>query len=354
MVLLMTIKIATGDLLKQKVDALVNTVNCVGVMGKGIALQFKLAFPANYKAYVKACKTGEIIPGEVFVYDNGGLLSPRYIINFPTKGHWKDKSQIEDISSGLDSLIKAIKKLNIKSIAIPPLGCGNGGLNWSEVLPLIQKAIQNIPEVDVLLFEPKGAPAPKDMQIRTEKPAMTFGRAALIKLLSIYREFEYSLSNIEVQKLAYFLEMAGVHLKLKFEKNKFGPYSKTLPNVLALMEGHFIRGIGDGSKRSEINVLPEGITEADEFLENSESSLKQELEKVSNLIQGFETPYGMELLATVHWIAKEKNIKSAKDITEAVYEWSDKPEWNKRKKSLMSEDHVKIAWNQLKEQGWFH
>ncbi|MBZ0258634.1 macro domain-containing protein, partial [bacterium] len=127
------IEFATGNLLKADAEALVNTVNCVGFMGKGIALQFKQAFPENFKSYERACKKGEVKIGEIFVHDQHSMINPKYIFNFPTKNHWKGKSKIEDIKSGLDSLVKNIKRFGIKSIAIPPLGCGLGGLEWNEV-----------------------------------------------------------------------------------------------------------------------------------------------------------------------------------------------------------------------------
>ena len=169
----MTLKLAHGDLLNQEVDAIVNTVNTVGVMGKGIALQFKQKWPENFKAYAKACEREEIKPGKMFIYDAGGLLRPRYIINFPTKRHWREPSRIEDIDAGLKDLVEQVKDLKIKSIALPPLGCGNGGLDWSDVRPRIEKAFSELTDVDVRLFAPEGAPAPQAQQIRTEKPKLT-------------------------------------------------------------------------------------------------------------------------------------------------------------------------------------
>lgn len=202
----MTVKITSGDLLRADTEAIVNTVNCVGVMGKGIALQFKQKWPDNFRAYEKACKRSEVQPGHMFIYDSGGLVNPSFIINFPTKRHWRGKSRLEDITDGLTDLTAQIEKLKIKSVAIPPLGCGNGGLEWDEVSKLIQEAFERLPEVKVLLFEPKGAPSPQEMVIRTNKPRMTPSRAAIVKIISIYRQMQYALSRIEVQKLVYLLE----------------------------------------------------------------------------------------------------------------------------------------------------
>ena len=168
----MTIRITQGDLLRQDdVDAIVNTVNCVGVMGKGIALQFRNKWPENFRAYEAACKANEVRLGSMFVFDSGGLLKPNYIINFPTKDHWRSKSSIERIREGLKDLVSQIKRLRIRSIAVPPLGCGNGGLEWNEVRPLIESAFGGMPDVEVRLFEPAGTPDPKSMEVKTRARA---------------------------------------------------------------------------------------------------------------------------------------------------------------------------------------
>ena len=149
------IELRRGDLLKQDAEALVNAVNCVGVMGRGIALQFRKAFPENFKIYEAACKRGEVKPGEMLVFDTHQVTNPRYIINFPTKRHWRDQSRITDIESGLEALVKEVHDRGISSIAVPALGCGLGGLKWSEVRPRIEKAFAKVPDVQVWLFEPE-------------------------------------------------------------------------------------------------------------------------------------------------------------------------------------------------------
>ncbi|MEK7466244.1 MAG: macro domain-containing protein [Planctomycetota bacterium] len=142
-----------GDLLAAKAEALVNAVNIVGVMGKGIALQFKNAYPDVFKAYESACKAGELHLGRVFVCELPRHVDgPRWIVHFPTKGHWRDPSRLADIESGLADLVATIRRLEIRSIAIPQLGCGNGGLNWSEVQPLVQGALKDLPDVRVMVF----------------------------------------------------------------------------------------------------------------------------------------------------------------------------------------------------------
>jgi O-acetyl-ADP-ribose deacetylase (regulator of RNase III) len=145
---------ASGDLLQADADALVNPVNTVGVMGKGLALQFKQAFPENYAAYAAACRRGEVQPGRMFITDTNTLAGPRCLINFPTKRDWRAKSRMEDISSGLLALVAEVRERGLRSLAIPPLGCGNGGLDWEKVRPLIESAFASLPDVQVLLFPP--------------------------------------------------------------------------------------------------------------------------------------------------------------------------------------------------------
>jgi O-acetyl-ADP-ribose deacetylase (regulator of RNase III) len=345
----MTIKTMRGDLLKQHdVDAIVNTVNCVGVMGKGIALQFKNKWPENYKAYEAACKTKKVVTGKMFVFDSGGLVKPNYIINFPTKRHWRGASSIEFIRTGLQDLVDHVRRLRIRSIAIPPLGCGSGGLDWQVVRPIIEQAFAQAPNVEVRLFEPEGAPDPKSMEVKTSRPRMTPGRAAIVKLLETYRELDYGLSRIEVQKLAYFLQAAGEDLKLNFSANQYGPYSEELRHVLNRMEGHFIRGLGDGVVDAEIEPIEEAMVEASEFIKtNGNDWLFQRVGRVEELIQGFQSPYGMELLGTVHWVASNDDaVSTVDDAIRAVRSWSD------RKALLMQPAHIRVAWERLSSLGW--
>jgi O-acetyl-ADP-ribose deacetylase (regulator of RNase III) len=343
------LKLMQGDLLKQgDVDAIVNTVNCVGVMGKGIALQFKNKWPANFTQYAAACKAGEVRPGRMFVHDSGGLVKPHYIINFPTKDHWRGASKLEYIRDGLADLVAQVRRLKIRSIAIPPLGCGNGGLEWSDVRPLIEGAFASLSEVDVRVFEPKGPPAPKSMKIRTKRPRMTPGRAAILRVLDTYRELNYGLSKIEIQKLAYFLQEAGEPLDLRFEKHDFGPYSDRLRHALNGMEGHFIRGVGDGVVEAEIEPTAEAAVEAEAFVAQKEHrKLADRVERVGRLIEGYQSPYGMELLSSVHWVAtQESEVYSLDDAIIAIRAW------NERKRSLMTPEHVASAWQHLEQEGW--
>ena len=349
------ITLAKGNLLEAPAEALVNTVNCVGVMGKGIALQFKQAFPENFKAYKQACNRDEVEPGKMFVFDRGGLDlkpgEPRYLINFPTKRHWKGKSKMEDIESGLTALIEEIARLNIRSVAIPPLGCGNGGLDWADVRPRIEAAFADLPDVRVSLFEPGNAPKAATMPVRTPKPKLTRARALYIQLLDLYRVQGYEFGLLEIQKLAYFLQEGGEELRLKFERGKFGPYADKLNHTLQPLEGHYIRGYGDRAGiKAAILLLPGAVEEARQRLEQEPDAptLLARLDHVKQLIEGFETPYGMELLATVHWLSRE-NPEAAEDpraAVEAVQAWSP------RKKRVLKPQHVEVAWHQLSDTGW--
>ncbi len=346
------IETGRGNLLEADADALVNTVNCVGFMGKGIALQFKQAFPANFKAYDKACKAGEVTPGRMFIFDNGGLLRPRFIINFPTKRHWRGKSQLQDIEVGLKALVDDVRKLEINSIAVPPLGCGFGGLDWNIVQPLIEDTFKVLPDVRVILFEPSGSPDAKSMPIRTERPNMTPARALFIKLMEAYSALDYSRTLLELQKLAYFLQNAGEPLRLKFEPGHYGPYAANLNKVLEVMEGHFIRGYGDSQQPgAELEFLPGATNEATEFLKGRVNSLER-LEVVSNLIEGFETPYGMELLATVHWVAQHGSPNHPVPANAPEVAVREVHAWNPRKKKVFRPEHVHIAWQRLVDRGW--
>ncbi len=344
----MSIITVQGDLLKQHdVDAIVNTVNCVGVMGKGIALQFKKKWPANFKAYADACKVGQVKTGYMFIYHAGALATPKYIINFPTKDHWRGKSHIEFIQDGLVDLVEQIKALRISSIAIPPLGCGNGGLDWQQVKPLLEQAFISIPEVEVRLFEPSGTPSAIDMAVNSPRPKMTPGRAAILKVLDTYRELNYGLSKIEVQKLAYFLQEAGENLRLQFVKHQYGPYADALRHALDKMDGHFIRGQGDGVVESEIAPDQNALAEAELFIQQTQrQDLFQHISKVAALIEGFQSPYGMELLSTVHWVATREQADNPVKAIAAIQEW------NKRKQHLMKPAHIEVAWHHLVDQGW--
>ncbi len=342
------IGIAQGNILRADAEALVNTVNCRGYMGKGIALQFKKAFPGNFKAYERACREREMRPGKMFVFETGTMLNPKYIINFPTKRHWRGRSRLDDIKSGLTALVDEIRKLKVSSVAIPPLGCGLGGLNWDVVRPLIEKAFSSLTEVRVLLFEPLGAPEAKTMPVGTQRPQMTMARALLIRLMAQYNEMAYRLTLLEIQKLAYFLQEAGERLRLKYKPSFYGPYAHNLNKLVEVMEGHFTRGYGDTQKPDvEIELLPGASQEAIEFLETQQES-RTRLAQVAELIEGFETPYGMELLSSVHWVSRHDAApaRNADEAVRKIHQWTD------RKRRMFHAQHMRIAWTRLEVKHW--
>jgi O-acetyl-ADP-ribose deacetylase (regulator of RNase III) len=341
-----------GNLLKDQAEALINTVNTEGVMGKGIALQFKQAFPEMFKDYQLACKRKEIELGKVHIYDLGGLAGgPRWIVNFPTKGHWRSKSQVSSIKAGLDDLVDSIIDLGIKSIAVPPLGCGLGGLDWKDVEPVIRAAFLRVPDVQVMLYPPTGAPAAKEILNRTERPRMTEGRAALLALMDRYLKgmLDPVVSLLEVHKLMYFLQESGQPLRLKYEAKPLGPYAKNLRQVLIKLDGHFISGYGDGQDApgKPLELVSSAVKEAQDFIKDDEV-LMSNIDRVAKLIEGFEDPYGLELLSTVHWVMchNAAAIIDPEVAIEAVQDWSE------RKKGMMKPAHLKKAWRHLKDLSW--
>lgn len=337
-----------GDILKADAEALVNTVNCVGVMGRGIALQFRKAFPENFKAYAAACKAEQVQPGTMFVHDLNRLVNPRFIINFPTKRHWRNKSRIEDIQAGLEDLVKVVQQQQITSIAIPPLGCGLGGLQWEEVKPLIMAAFQPLSSVDVLLFEPVGAPQAAHMVKQSKVPNMTVGRAALLGLMRRYLAavMDPAITLLEVHKLMYFMQDAGEPLRLQYTKGPYGPYAENLRHVLNRIEGHFISGYGDAEDRPDkpLILLPHAYEKAEAFLASYEET-RQRFNRVADLIEGFETTFGMELLSTVHWVATREAATTAEEAVVKVHEWNER-------KRMFEPRHIHLTWERLHEVGW--
>jgi O-acetyl-ADP-ribose deacetylase (regulator of RNase III) len=337
---------AKGNLIKAEAEVLVNTVNTVGVMGKGIALQFRQAFPQNFAEYQAACRRGEVRPGSMFV-THTGRTEPRLIVNFPTKRHWRGKSNLEDIETGLQDLVRVLRREGVRSVAVPPLGCGLGGLDWSEVRPKIVAAFAELPQVRVLLYAPEGSPAPEEMPVATERPAMTTFVATIIALLERYRRLGYTAGKLQIQKLVYLLSEAGEPLKVGFVKGKYGPYDPNLDKGLRRYEGHYIRGFGDGTNSTALMAVPGCLQEADDLL--ARTGHLSRIEKVADLIEGFETPYGLELLTTVHWVCTKEDLRAADDFDLAVRLFHG---WNPRKASKFPVEHIRVAWNHLRDRGW--
>lgn len=342
------IRYMKGDILRAEAEALINTVNCVGVMGRGIALQFKNAFPDNFKAYAAACRRGEVQPGRMFVFDMGELMWPRYIINFPTKRHWRGKSRIEDIEAGLAALVKEIRSRNIRSVAIPPLGSGLGGLDWNEVRPLIERALAALEDVDVQVFEPISTPANMRTNNAREIPKMTPGRAALVGLINRYLAalLDPTITLLEVHKLMYFLQASGEPLRLRFVKAPYGPYAENLRHVLRAIEGHLIVGYADGGEApdKQLALVPGAVRDAEAFLEKNVET-RERFERVARLVEGFETPFGLELLSTVHWLMTKEQLQDPEALVKAVHSWTPR-------KRQFTPAQIEIAAERLRSEGW--
>ena len=342
------IEFKTGDILAEDVEALVNSVNCVGVMGRGIALQFKRAFPENFKAYEAACKRNEVKPGRMYVFPTGELAGPRYIINFPTKRHWRGKSRMEDIEAGLTALAQEIHERGIRSIALPPLGSGLGGLEWQAVRQRIKARLRELTDVAIVVFEPSGAPAEAKVNHSLDVPRMTPGRAVLVGLMDRYRRglLDPFVTLLEVHKLMYFMQAAGEPLRLAYEKAPLGPYAENLRHVLRAVEGHLISGYADGgdTPNKELELVPGSVEDARAFLENHPAT-RARFERVSALVDGFESPFGLELLTTVHWVAAEHPHATDNEIIADTYAWGER-------KRQFSERQIRLALDVLRKQGW--
>ncbi len=338
----------TGDLLASDVEALVNTVNCVGIMGRGVALQFKNAFPENFAAYARACDLKEVVPGRMFVFENQHTVNPRFIINFPTKRHWKGKSRMEDIESGLVDLRRVIEAKHIKSIALPPLGSGLGGLVWEDVRARIERELSDLPNVRIMVFESRNDPTDRRGNISSNVPKMTPGRAALVVLISQYLRclLDPFVTLLEVHKLMYFMQASGEPLRLKYRKATYGPYAENLRHVMRTVEGHFTTGYEDGGDApdKQIEVVPGALEDANRLLEQTPATLARFV-RVADVVRGFETPFGLELLSTVHWVAIELDTIDIDRIVAATYAWGDR-------KRQFSREQIRLALDVLVEKGW--
>ena len=342
------IEYKTGDLLAEKADALVNTVNCVGHMGAGIAQQFKKAWPENSRAYAAACRNGDVQPGRMFVFETRQLAPPRYIINFPTKRHWRGRSRMEDIEAGLEALVAEIRRLDLRSVAVPPLGAGLGGLPWKEVRGRIDRALGTLPDLRVVVFEPCGAPEHVRGRRAKRKPRMTSGGAALLALMDRYLAgmLDPFISLLEVHKLMYFMQEAGEPLRLKMEKGPYGPYAENLRHVLNAVEGYYINGyrVGGDAPDKTLELVP-GAVEKSRTVLAEKPETGQRLERVANLVEGFESPFGLELLATVHWVATREGASSDDETTARTYEWGPR-------KRRFRPNQIALARRVLSEQDW--
>lgn len=339
------IQYKTGNLLDSKAEALVNTVNTVGVMGKGIALQFKNIFPNNFKIYREACKNKNLKTGQLLVTDEESLLTgKKIIINFPTKTTWRLPSEYEYIEEGLIDLVKIIKNKDIKSIAIPPLGAGNGGLDWNKVKQQLEKHLSNI-DCDIHIYEPSSA---IQEILKKERVKLTPARAMLLAVLyEMVRNGEF-VTEFSSEKIAYFLQrFGGINaFNLEFKPNFYGPYSGKVKHVLYYLNGSYIMGYSAKDKKpfEELALISDAEFEVEKFLNQPENIIfKTVVEKVKNFLTGFYSPFGLELLSTIDFIINEKQADTNEKVIDELNKWSD------RKKTMFTNPKfVQIAIENIK------
>jgi O-acetyl-ADP-ribose deacetylase (regulator of RNase III) len=333
-----------GNLLDSNAEALVNTVNTDGVMGKGIALQFKHTFPNNYKIYVKACANKEIGIGKLLVTEEESLLTgKKIIINFPTKTSWRKPSEYSYIEEGMLDLTRIIKEKNIKSIAIPPLGSGNGGLEWNKVRSLLEGHLAQV-ECDIRIYQPNAA---VQEVLKKERVKLTPARAMLLSVLfELVRNGEF-VSEFTAEKIAYFLQRFGASeiFKLDFQPNFYGPYSGKVKHVLYYLNGSYVMGYSSKDKKpfEELGLVQDAESDVIDFLKKSENrKYKNIVEKTKEFLVGFYSTFGLELLSTIDFIISNKKGNTAEEITAHLEEWSD------RKKTLFSNPQfIKVAVNHI-------
>lgn len=350
------ISFVTGNLLEAKAEALVNTVNTVGVMGKGVALMFKDAYPENFRAYASACKDGRVRVGSMFVVERSQLIGPQWIINFPTKDHWRNPSKLEWIEAGLDDLVRIIKNYGIRSIAIPPLGSGNGGLEWSVVRSLIVDRLADIPFVNVLIYEPSAQY--QNVAKRLGVKQLTPARALMAELVRRYWVLGFECSVLEIQKLAYFLEqeietrLLPNPLSLKFRAGKYGPYADRLRHLLDGLDGSYLhcdKRLGDATPTDAIWFEDSKSDHLSAYLSTSEAQQYSDaLHSTIALIEGFESPLGMELLATVDWMLNHEGcLPTIEGLKAGLGRWPGGAESAERKIRLFSDRMLSVALGRL-------
>lgn len=350
------IQYTTGNLLEAPAEAVVNTVNEIGVMGKGIALMFREAFPDNTKAYQEACRRGEVKVGRMLVTQNRALIGPRWIINFPTKRHWRHPSRLEWVREGLKDLVRVLRENEIRSIALPPLGCGAGGLEWTQVRGEIEQALGELPTVDVLVYEPTAEYQNVPKQKGVEK--LTPARALIAELVRRYSVLGIECSNLEVQKLAWFLHRMiktfrlKDPLKLRFAADKYGPYADNLRHLLDGLDGSYLhceKRLSDAGPFDQIWFEESKREAVESFLRGpSASAYLEALDRTADLIDGFESPLGMELLATVDWLISERRCEpTVRAIKHCLADWPGGPQAGQRKERLFDERLLGLALEKL-------
>lgn len=340
-------KYIRGNLLEAQTQALVNTVNTVGVMGKGIALQFKEAFPMNFKIYAAACKKKELQPGKLLVVKEQTLQGEKIIINFPTKTEWYMKSKYEYVEEGLKELVRVIEEYKIESIAIPPLGCGNGGLKWEKVKAMIEKNLGHLNQVNIQVFEPNEAVKEiLKQQDANKEIKLTPARAMLLYAMFYYESLGENASLFVANKLAYFLQRLGEKSlnRLKFEASHYGPYAVQVEHLLHNVNGKYLKGLEQMNARAfePLELQYNKVKEVSDYIKTELSSEQRtRLSNLVKLIDGFQSALSLEILATVDFVRKDKPGMNQEDIVKTIHNWSD------RKRKLFQEKYIQIATNHL-------
>lgn len=338
------IEYVIGNILDSPSPVLVNTVNTVGVMGKGIALQFKKAYPNNFQAYSQACKDGNISIGKLFISKDSSLITgEKIIINFPTKTDWRKPSEYSYIEAGLKDLTRIINENNIKEIAMPPLGSGNGGLDWERVKKIIEKSLSSLANVKIYVYEPTNQ---IKETLKQERVKLTDARALLLAVLyDLVKNGEY-VSEFSSEKICYFMQRFGAekYFKLKFEPNFYGPYSGKVRFILNVLNGSYIMGFSDMNKKpfDPLTLLCDGYEAINEYMENH-LYLKSIVDNTTHFLNGFYSDFALELLSSVDYIVcKEKTFDKF-----IIYEKL--KQWGNRKRSLFSNlNYIDISLKQLK------
>jgi O-acetyl-ADP-ribose deacetylase (regulator of RNase III) len=357
----MMIEFTEGNLLDSNAEALVNTVNTVGVMGKGIALMFKDSFQENFEEYQAACSAKKVQVGKMFVTRRESLLGPKWIINFPTKQHWRYPSKMEWIESGLDDLISVIVSNGIRSVALPPLGAGNGGLEWTDVREVIVNKLKDLDGVRVIVFEPTR----KYMNVakRTGVERLSAPRALVAELIRRYSILGIECSLLEVQKLGYFAErfnrkLALPEFEFDFAANRFGPYSEKLKHMLDDLDGSYLhcdKRLADAGPFEPIRFDEAKRDQVALFMKTEGREYLPTVEATAALIDGFESPLSMELLATVDWLVVKMNAEpTAPGIREQLRLWPGGQESAERKLHLFEDRSIDIALDALKDSTLIH
>lgn len=338
------IKYLTGNILESGAQALVNTVNTEGVMGKGIALQFKKAYPNNFKLYQQACKENRVRTGEVFITEDSNVASgSKLIVNFPTKHTWRKPSEYSFIEDGLEDLLKRIEEYDIKSIAIPPLGAGNGGLEWEKVKRIIESKLKDI-DIEVFVYEPTSS---IKEHLKTERVKLTDARALLLYVLyDLVKNGEF-VSEFSSEKVCYFLQRMGAHkyFKLDFKPYFYGPYSGKVKYLLYALNGSYIMGFSDMNKKpfEPITLVTDGYEEVKSYIENNEELYKI-ASKTTSFLSGFYSDFALELLSSLDYLSVKNQTKDIEELTTMLESWND------RKRTLFSNNkYIYISINHLNQ-----